>query len=199
MIWKQKKPKQNSSLLKSQINPHFLFNTMNNIYGMVQLEDRRAPAMVSKLSRILRYLLYDCAGVRTYLLREKEVIQDFLEFYTLKKKDLADRVDFYHDGIKENDQIMPLLLINFVENCFKHSDIDTNALGWIKISLEVIDNHMHFQTSNTVKQKVQKSKKPGIGLANTKNMLRAEYPGRHSLKEELKAGIFSIDLKLELV
>ncbi|MCE7990330.1 MAG: histidine kinase [Roseivirga sp.] len=193
------KVKAELDLLKSQINPHFLFNTLNNIYGLVHMKDPRAPEMISQLSKILRYLLYDCGAARVSLRKEKELIENYLQLQSMKSKSLADRIDFYCDGLNDQQTIMPMLLINFVENCFKHSDIETNEEGWVTISLEVSDNELHFTTRNTVKQETKKKKDSGIGLSNTQKMLSAEYGEKHSLQAGMIDDFFEIDLKLELV
>lgn len=193
------KIKAELDLLKSQINPHFLFNTLNNIYGLVHMKDKRAPEMIAQLSQILRYLLYDCSTPRVGMRKEKELIENYLQLQSMKSKSLADRIDFYYDGLNDKQMIMPMLLINFVENCFKHSDIETNEEGWVTMSLEVSENELHFTTRNTIKKGVQKKKDPGIGLSNTQKMLTAEYGDKHSLQAGMIDDFFEIDLKLELV
>lgn len=185
-------------LLKSQINPHFLFNTLNNIYGLVHMNDKRAPEMISKLSSILRYLLYDCGESRVNLRKEKGLIEDYLQLQALKSNSIADRIDFYVDGILDQHVIMPMLLINFVENSFKHSDIDVNEKGWVSISLEVTDNQLHFKTKNTIKKELSNKTGFGIGLTNTKKMLEADYKDKHSLETSTDEDNFEVDLKVEL-
>lgn len=192
------KVKAELALLKSQINPHFLFNTLNNIYGLVHMNDPRAPQMISMLSKILRYLLYDCGEQRVSLRKEKELIENYLQLQAMKSKSVADRIDFYSDGIADSHTIAPMLLINFVENCFKHSDIETSEEGWVNISLEVAEDQLHFTTRNTMKPVVTKSKRSGIGLSNTQKMLAGEYADKHSLMAGTVQEFYEIDLKLDL-
>jgi len=192
------KVKVELQLLKSQINPHFLFNTLNNIYGLVHMNDPRAPQMISMLSKILRYLLYDCGEARVSLRKEKELIENYLQLQAMKSQSIADRIDFYSDGITDAHTIAPMLLINFVENCFKHSDIETSEEGWINISLEVSDHQLHFTTRNTLKPVEPKIKPGGIGLSNTQKMLAGEYHDKHSLIAGLVQDFYEIDLKLDL-
>ncbi|WP_370592796.1 sensor histidine kinase [Roseivirga sp. E12] len=193
------KVKAELGLLKSQINPHFLFNTLNNIYGLVHMKDKRAPEMISQLSQILRYLLYDCSAPRVSLRKERELIENYLRLQSMKSKSLVDRIDFYCDGIADKHTIMPMLLINFVENCFKHSDIETNEEGWVTVTLEISNNELHFTTRNTIKKDVKKKKDSGIGLFNTQKMLSAEYGEKHSLQAGMIDDFFEIGLKLQLV
>lgn len=187
------------SLLKSQINPHFLFNTLNNIYGLVYMKDDRAPQLIGKLSQLLRYLLYDCSTPRVSLFREKEMLQQYLGLQSLKSNDIAQRIDFYCDGIENHHQIMPMLLINFVENCFKHSNIENSVNAWIKISLEVEGNTLLFQTQNTIETTIYSTIEKGIGLTNTLKMLDAEYVQNYTLTKSLTNGVFTLRLNLNLI
>lgn len=193
------KVKAELRLLKSQINPHFLFNTLNNIYGLVHMKDPRAPEMITMLSKILRYLLYDCSESRVGLRKEKELIENYLQLQALKSKSMATRIDFYNDGISDHHTIMPMLLVNFIENCFKHSDIETNQEGWVSIGLEVSGNELHFTTRNTLKPEYQKPTGSGIGLNNTRKMLEGEYGENFNLRVGRIDDFYEIDLKMTLV
>ncbi len=186
-------------LLKSQISPHFLFNTLNNIYGLAYLRDERAAEMISKLSKLLRYLLYDCDRPKVLLSKEKELIQHYLSIQLLKHE-ASRSVDFYHAGIANNNKIAPMILINFIENCFKHSDLEINPQGWIKISLEVEKNELSFRTENTVKKEVEEisTDHMGIGLTNSLKLLKANYPGKHEVVITNENNIYQLDLKLVL-
>ena len=193
------KIKAELQLLKSQINPHFLFNTLNNIYGLVHMSDPRAPEMITRLSKILRYLLYDCGESRVALRKEKELIENYLQLQALKSKSIATRIDFYNDGISDHHTIMPMLLVNFIENCFKHSDIETNQEGWVSIGLEVSGNELHFTTRNTLKPEFQKPTGFGIGLNNTRKMLEGEYGENFNLRVGRIDDFYEIDLKMTLI
>jgi len=186
-------------LLKSQISPHFLFNTLNNIYGLAYLKDERAAEMISKLSKLLRYLLYDCDQQRVPLSKERNLIEHYLSIQLLKHEDTRN-VDFYHAGVTSNHTIAPMILINFIENCFKHSDLETNPQGWIKISLEVEGNELSFRTENTVKQEIDPppSSHKGIGLTNSLKLLEANYPGKHHVEISNEDHIYQLDLKMTL-
>ncbi|KYG72379.1 hypothetical protein AWN68_11475 [Roseivirga echinicomitans] len=186
-------------LLKSQISPHFLFNTLNNIYGLAYLKDERAAEMISKLSKLLRYLLYDCDQQRVPLSKERNLIEHYLSIQLLKHED-AKNVDFYHAGVMSNHTIAPMILINFIENCFKHSDLETNPQGWIKISLEVEGNELNFRTENTIKEEIEKtlSSHKGIGLTNSLKLLEANYPGNHHVEISNEDHIYQLDLKMTL-
>lgn len=186
-------------LLKSQISPHFLFNTLNNIYGLAYLRDERAAEMISKLSKLLRYLLYDCDQKQVPLSKEKNLIEHYLSIQLLKHEDLLN-VDFYHAGIKNNNKIAPMILINFIENCFKHSDLESNPQGWIKISLEVENNELYFRTENTIKEEVEEISidRKGIGLTNSLKLLEANYPGKHEVVVTREDQLYLLDLRIKL-
>ena len=186
-------------LLKSQINPHFLFNTLNNIYGLVYMKDERAPKVIGKLSQLLRYLLYDCSTPRVSLIKEKEMLSQYLSLQSLKSKSIAQRIDFYSDGIENQHQIMPMLLINFVENCFKHSNIESSNNAWIKISLEVEENELVFQTQNTIEASGLTENTTGIGLTNTLKLLEAGYAENYTLNKSLQGDVFELRLNIQLI
>ncbi len=186
-------------LLKSQISPHFLFNTLNNIYGLAYLKDEKAAVMISKLSKLLRYLLYDCDQQKVPLSKEKDMIEQYLSIQLLKFEDPLN-VDFYHAGNTYNNMIAPMILINFVENCFKHSDLENNPKGWIKISMEVENNELLFRTENTIREEgveIPMNRK-GIGLTNSLKILEANYLGKHKVGITRENHIYQLDLKITL-
>ena len=186
-------------LLKSQISPHFLFNTLNNIYGLAYLGDERAAEMISKLSKLLRYLLYDCDQPKVPLLKEKELIDNYLSIQLLKHEDPLN-VDFYHAGITNSNKIAPMILINFIENCFKHSDLESNPQGWIKISLEVEDHELNFRAEYTIEIKIEElpTDRKGIGLTNSLKLLQANYPEKHKVEISEEDQVYQLDLTITL-
>ena len=193
------KLKTELGLLKNQINPHFLFNTLNNIYGLAFLKDGRAETMVAKLSGIMRYMLQEGAKDKVSLQKEKELISQYLELERLKhEREL--NIDFYHEGIEDSLQFPPMILINFVENCFKHGDIGTNPDGWIRISMVVEDGKLIFTSTNSTQPRIEKIlyEQQGIGLTNSRKLLAAYYPEKHELKTLLEAETFTLELKIEL-
>ncbi|MFL9837003.1 sensor histidine kinase [Flavobacterium sp. ST-75] len=196
---KAEKAEAELKLLKSQISPHFLFNTLNNIYGLAYLRDERAAQMISKLSKLLRYLLYDCNQHKVLLTKEKELVEHYLSIQLLKHED-SQNVDFYHAGITNSHMIAPMILINFIENCFKHSDLETNTEGWIKISLEVDNNELIFRTENTFKEDLEGISKNhmGIGLTNSLKLLKANYPEKHEVDITRENHIYQLNLKIKL-
>ena len=184
-------------MLKAQVNPHFLFNTLNNIYTLAYMKDDNAAPMVEKLSSLMRYQLSEGAAKRVSLKRELAFLENYIELQSLKKNE-AYNVDFYTEGIRQKHQIAPMILINFVENAFKHSDIETNSIGWISTSCVVNDdNKLHFIIENS-KREIPVKNGIGFGLEGAKKLLDLNYPNRYELKTEAKEKTFKIDLTILL-
>lgn len=182
--------------LKSQINPHFLFNSLNNIYSLAYRQSKHAAPMVAKLSKIMRYMLYDCSAEKVPLLKEAQLLKDYIEIHQLQKGD-ALTVDFYSEGIKNQHQIAPMLLINFVENSFKHSDFATNPKAWISISMVVEEEKLHFQVENTARPKTEQ-KEEGVGNKNALRQLDLNYEGQYVLEMEQKFPLYKVSLEIKL-
>ena len=127
------------------------------------------------------------------------MIQHYLNIQLLKHEDSLN-VDFYHAGITNSHMIAPMILINFIENCFKHSDLETNTEGWIKISLEVDNNELIFRTENTFKEDLEGISKNhmGIGLTNSLKLLKANYPEKHEVDITKENHIYQLNLKIKL-
>lgn len=184
--------------LKSQINPHFLFNALNNIYTLTVLKSDKAPDNLLKLSGMLRYMLYDCKADRVPLDKELEYLRHFIDLHLLKdSRGLNVTVDL--DDSRPYLSIAPMLLIPFVENAFKHSKIEDREKGWIKISLKTADQHLLFDVHNSVPdQNYTKDEAGGIGLANVRRQLELVYPDRHELSIEPGPDVFRVQLKILL-
>ena len=184
--------------LKSQINPHFLFNALNNIYTLTIIKSDQAPENLLKLSGMLRYMLYDCKAERVPLQKEIEYLRHFIDLHLLKdSRGLNVETDL--DESRPQLSIAPMLFIPFVENAFKHSKIEDLAHGWIKISLRTADDHVLFRVQNSVPETpYTKDQAGGIGLKNVQRQLELLYPGRHELSIESGPGTFSVTLKIDL-
>lgn len=169
--------------LKNQINPHFLFNTLNNIYTLCYLKDDKAAPSVLKLSEMMRYMLHESNTSRIELEKEVQFIRNYLELQQLKKEELMP-INFDVKGVKGRHKIVPLILIVFFENCFKHGDIETNPAGWIKAGLKVNDaDEMEFFVSNSKKQGAKRYEdRKHVGLENVKSRLSLLYGTNYKLK-----------------
>ncbi|HLT07946.1 MAG TPA: histidine kinase [Cyclobacteriaceae bacterium] len=170
------------SYLKAQINPHFFFNTLNNIYALTSIDIDRARMALHKLSRMMRYVLYETEKDRTLLSKEVDFIKDFI---TLMRLRISEKVQITLDIQEQftDTIIAPMLLLPFIENCFKHG-ISSQQESKIVIRLSLENQTLHLYTSNTIapshKASVE-SQSRGIGLINTKRRLSLIYPAKHTL------------------
>jgi two-component system, LytTR family, sensor kinase len=201
MLFALEKSKLEAELafLKTQINPHFLFNTLNNIYSLAYLKDDKAAPMIAKLSNMLRYMLYECSDRRVPLSQEVAFLQNYIDLQAVKSESSL-MIDFFAENVSEEHQIAPLILINFVENAFKHAHWETHPDAWINVHVEVTEEHeLLFEVSNC-KYEVKKvvTRHHGIGLTNTKKQLELNYPNRHSLTITDETDSYNILLKIFL-
>ncbi len=186
------------NLLKAQINPHFLFNTLNNIYYYASTQHPDTPEMIEKLSNILRYIVYDCKAERTLLKREIESLENLFSLYQMKN-DEQKSITFEKSNFNSNLQVAPLVLLNLLENAFKHSDALLNEDGFIKVNANVDEEDiLHFQISNSVKKSHSKKNQSGIGQNNIRKQLDLIYKDKYDLKTELSEGVFNLNLEIQL-
>lgn len=175
----EEKRKAEVSFLRSQVNPHFIFNTMNNIYSLVYHQSKKALPAIEKLSGIMRYVMKDSDAEKIELTKEIDYLKNFIELQSLRSKGDA-KVDLMIGGNLNGKMIVPLLLIPFVENGFKHGVLndETNPFK-IKFSLE--ENKMTFFCSNKIAAGA-KDESSGIGLQNVKRRLELLYPDNYQLQ-----------------
>ncbi|MEM5564167.1 sensor histidine kinase [Psychroserpens sp. AS72] len=183
--------------LRSQMNPHFLFNTLNNIYSLATVKSDKTAPMVLKLSHLLRYMVYQEDQTLVLLENEIALIQDYIDLYKLKSEDNLNVTMHIHGKIKKQ-MIEPMILIPIIENSFKHSDLETNANAFIKIDISVEDTSFAFKVSNTKNDALkQKDEVGGIGLNNIKKRLKILNPEHSFILNETET-MFVVNLKLKL-
>lgn len=182
--------------LKSQINPHFLFNALNNIYTQAVLKTDDAPENLLKLSTMLRYVLYDCNAARVPLRKELEYIRHYIDLFRLKDSGGIDiRADL--DDSRPELLVAPLIFIPFIENAFKHGDIEKIGKGWIDIRLTTNERSLVFEVKNSLPEVAKsKDKVGGIGLENVRRQLELIYPAMHRL--EIRPGAERFEVLLEI-
>ena len=185
--------------LKIQLSPHFLFNTLNNIYTLAYLKDDHAAPMIMRLSDSMRYMLYECNEATVPLEKEVRFLQDFLGLSKLKSKNMKN-VIFTITDVRPKHRIAPLLLLPFFENAFKHGDVDTNPAGWVRIELTVNEtSQMHFRAENTKRETPSNQREAsGIGLENVQQQLTLLYPKKHHLVIKNQKDTFLVKLELQL-
>ena len=180
--------------LRSQVNPHFLFNTFNNLYSLVNIGSSRALPVLDKLSGLLRYALYEQAPTVT-LARELSYLYDLIELESLRLPDVAPPV-IEIAPLTANWQLPPLLLVPFVENACKHGDLSRpDAPLTIRIGETVAGLSLRFSNATTSKSALRDSV-GGIGLENVRKRLILLYPGRHEFRAGLVNDLFVVDLVL---
>jgi sensor histidine kinase YesM len=182
--------------LKNQINPHFLFNVLSNIYSLAYMKSENTPVMISKLADMMRYVLYDCSVKKVSLAKEISYLQDFISLHQLCKENKMNIV-FEVEGDPEKIMIQPLLLLPLFENCFKHGNLADIKHGWMKSKIKISEELLELTITNTFIDRLLTEKKSGgIGLKNTRSRLDLLYPNRYSLTMHSENHIFSLHLSI---
>ena len=193
--------KNELKLLRRQINPHFLFNAMNNLYAIVQLKPDKAGEFVLKLSEMLRYVTYDCQNEKVAISKEVDYIKNYIYFQKWRDQ------SFQNIELNINNQlselsIEPMLLIPFVENAFKHSYDNNTTERWIKIDLTTHEKELSFDVSNSLSTSNTQEEVPdeymGIGVENVRKRLELLYTKEHQLIIEKNNQNFHIRLTIQL-
>ncbi|UOG76959.1 histidine kinase [Hymenobacter tibetensis] len=163
------------NFLKAQVNPHFLFNTLNNIYTMVVKQDERAPDMVQHLSDLMHYTVYESDAPRVPLPQELGFLGAYLELERLRYGQKV-TIAYQKSGPFEQYSITPLLFFPFVENAFKHGIDSSLDASWVRITLLVQDGQLHFEVNNSFAPTAPKRDVGGVGIANVRKRLALHYP-----------------------
>ncbi|AEW02441.1 hypothetical protein A4D02_00365 [Niastella koreensis] len=180
------------SFLKAQINPHFLFNTLNNIYSLATTKNEKTADSIMKLSNIMRYVTDDVSKHYVPLQLEVDCIHDFIELQRLRLNKKT-QVEFSVKGTLEDKTIVPLLLITFVENVFKYG-ISSHESATITIQLTADERSITFYCHNKIFIPAGTPQRTGIGIANAKKRLEHLYPNKHLLNITNENGFFSVEL-----
>jgi two-component system LytT family sensor kinase len=195
----KEKTKAELQLLKAQVHPHFLFNTLNNIYFFTMSGSPKAPEMIKKLSGLLHYILNECNQPMVSLEKEVNMIRDYMELEKIRYGEQM-KMSVELPSKYNNQMIAPLLLIPFVENCFKHGTSKVLIHPYVKLSIKVEDNMFHFFITNSRPTNNEASKiKGNIGLKNVRKRLELLYPKSHELTIIQEAESFTVDLKIQLL
>lgn len=183
--------------LKSQTNPHFLFNTLNNIYALAREKSDLAPESILRLSKILRYMLYEAGGEYIAIEQELKIISDYIALEQLRY-DESLRVNFNYDVEDLKQALPPLLLIPLVENAFKHGVSETRSQPFVDIHLSVRQRQLAFLVKNSAESSLGDERvKENIGLTNLRRQLELLYK-EYSLTVQPGEGVFTATLKINL-
>ncbi|MDT8400526.1 MAG: histidine kinase [Bacteroidales bacterium] len=170
--------------LKSQIHPHFLFNTLNTIYGLSIKQSKQTPETILRLSNLLDYILYQVSKPRVRLKEEVQHIREYIELEKIRFEDSL-RVVFRSDNIPDETGIAPMLLIPLVENAFKHGSIINGYLS-IDVTISLNEERMDFSVSNTFIGESSENKEGGLGIENILKRLEFHYRDNYKLEKEIK-------------
>lgn len=193
----QEKIQTELSYLKAQINPHFLFNTLNSIYSLAIVESPQTAAALVELSSFLRYVIQDSQKNRVSVHNELDYIRQYIALQRLRLGDTAE-IAFTIEGNPTHQQIAPLLLISFIENAFKYG-VSPEEPSPIQISISLDGQSIHCHIVNKKVRVFQPTAvASGIGLANTKARLQLLYPNKHQLRVSDQADRFTVDLSITL-
>ena len=184
-------------MLKAQVHPHFLFNTLNNLYSLTLTHSDKAPLVVTHLSELLRYMLYECNEKEVPLEKEIETLKKYVELEKLRYGSRID-VSFVSSGNIKDNKIAPLLLIPFVENSFKYGTSEQLGQCWVNLHFHADADKFTFNLSNSISNEKTKSGSGGIGLQNIKKRLELIYPGKYILTVNEEAGMFIVKLQMQL-
>ena len=189
-------------LLQSQLSPHFLFNTLNNLYGISISHSEKIPTLLLKLSELLRYSVYDAKETFVSLNDEIKYLNNYVDFEKIR---IGERLQLnldIEDLPAREIKIAPMLLIVFVENAFKHSKNTTDIKIFVEIAIKIWGNSILISISNSKspveKDKDMEAKHSGLGLANVRKRLELLYPNGYDLKIEEGKELYSIMLRLNI-
>lgn len=182
--------------LKNQIQPHFFFNTLNNLYSLSLESSDKVPDVIIKLSKLMEYVLYDVEGTKFVpLIKEIDYIQNYIEIEKLRFENVEVNINI--ESNIDDVKVPPLLFISLVENAFKHGGLNNNKLQ-IKINCKIIDGWLHFEILNNFVHSHPVTNLKGIGLTNTKKRLKLIFKNNYTLEHKVKFNYYIILLKIPL-
>ncbi len=195
----EEKKSMELKVLKNQLNPHFLFNTLNNLYTLTLKKDDKAPEVIAKLSEILDFVLYRCNEDYVSIEKEIALIDNYIALEKLRYNENRLNISFIKN-IQESNKISPLIILTFIENAFKHGVINETEKANIKLNLESKKGQIIFSIENTKPQNDTTviSDKSKIGLENVRKQLDLLYPKKHQLEIEETQNIYTVKLFLTL-
>ena len=185
--------------LRAQINPHFLFNSLNSLYSLALKQSPITPDTILKLSDVLRYVIYESNTENVELTKELEFISNYIELQKLRTH-MAGVVSYKIDGVAANKKIVPLIFIVFIENAFKHGLKGDVANQYIRIVFNIYDDTVEFRSENNTGQgsHISGNDHIGLGLENVRKRLELVYKDRYQLDIESGSGNYSVYLKIKL-
>ncbi|SRX55579.1 sensor histidine kinase [Aequorivita sp. CIP111184] len=193
----KEKLKTELNLLKSQINPHFLFNTLNNIYSLARKKSDKTPEVVLKLSKLLRFVMYETQHQYIPIKKELDFLKDYIELHKIRYNERL-RIDFNYEVDDLSTQIMPHILTPFVENAFKHGASQSTEATLISIELKIYQNQLNYKVENSFEPTHLDNEENGIGLRNLQRQLELMYKN-FSMETKNKNQRFIAELSVNLI
>jgi hypothetical protein len=196
MLAQQERITAQLQLLKAQVHPHFLFNTLNNIYAFALERSPKTPEMILKLSSLLSYMLYDCRDEQVLLEKEVDIMKNYID---LEKERYGDKIDISVniEGDIQDKYITPLLILPFLENAFKHGTSEQLEKPWMSIDIVVKDQLLKCKVVNSKNQFVPFHEN-GVGINNVKKRLELLYHEKHDLRLKDEGDFFVVSLLLNM-
>jgi two-component system sensor histidine kinase AlgZ len=187
------------NFLKAQINPHFLFNTLNNLYYLAYTKSSNTAEVIAKLSQMMRYMIYDTNQEKVLLSKEIEYMENYISLERLRLNDQIP-IQFKVSGEPKNYRIAPFIFITFLENAFKHGVSNSNPKAWVNVGVELDDSTCLFtvENSKTSTSKPEAEEKSGIGLQNVTRRLELSYPEQYELDVQNLPDRYMVKLKIVL-
>lgn len=182
-------------LLKQQLNPHFFFNTLNNLYALSLAQSKQTPESILQLSELMRYVIYKAKEPAVSIHEEIKYLEDYIQLQQIRIRRKPD-IQFNQEVAADTPPVAPLLLIVLVENAFKHGIEPAESPAFLHISLRTDARHLYFSCVNSFEQEA--GNKGGIGLTNLQRRLALLYPGKHQLKTGIENHTFKAELELDL-
>lgn len=195
MVLKNEKAKTELLHLKSQVNPHFFFNTLNNLYGLVGTDSKKAQELILKLSDMMRYSIYEGEKDAVSLKEEVDYLKNYIQLHKMRYHKEID-IKFNYQ-IEEEYKVMPLLFIILLENAFKHGVENLRDNAYVNLTMKTKHNKIIFEVENSFDAS-QLNLSKGIGLKNLKRRLELVYPNKHSLSFDINNDIYKAQLIIKL-
>jgi len=183
------------NLLKQQLSPHFYFNTLNNLYGLARTNSSKLPDALHQLSNIMRYVIVDCNQPKVLLSQEVSFLQSYIALEKLRYEQNT-VIEMKVEGDANGQTILPLLLIQFVENAFKHGMKEKSEQNWMKVDLLINKDELQFKVNNS---SYEATVSEGIGINSVKHILNLQYENKYDLQMQHENNRFSVTLKLNLL
>jgi two-component system, LytTR family, sensor histidine kinase AlgZ len=182
------------NLLKQQLSPHFYFNTLNNLYGLARSNSPKLTGALHQLANIMQYVIVDCNQPKVLLSQEVNFLQSYIALEKLRYEQNT-VIDMQVEGHANGQSILPLMLIQFVENAFKHGMKEKSEENWMKVNMKIDKETLLFSVDNSY---YEKESARGIGIASVQNRLDLQYEGKYDMRMKHEGNRFSVTLKLNL-